>query len=211
MIIPLALNFHILYLPNLTQHVGRHLGSNIYHVPVEGKEGVGEDKGVWFSKRLIWGRGGQGSILKMQKTRGGWNCKIQDLHVTFSVKVVNKLYYHWSKSRFPSRVLTVKKIFTRRVPCQQQNCTPVELLSPLYWVMQNTPWGYPSCMFASSHHIDCYVIKLGLGPYKLFLNKYLLINFCLWSRCSLLERKERQTDYLKTWSRRGLGEGLQFS
>ena len=86
-----------------------HLGSNIYHVPVEGKEGVGEGKGVWFSKRLIWGRGAQGSILKMQKTRGGWNCKIQDLHVTFSVKVVNKLYYHWSKSTFPSRVLTVKK------------------------------------------------------------------------------------------------------
>ena len=45
-IIPLALNFHILYLPNLTQHAGRHLGSNIYHVPVEGKEGVGEGKGV---------------------------------------------------------------------------------------------------------------------------------------------------------------------
>ena len=67
MIIPLALNFHILYLPNLTQHAGRHLGSNIYHVPVEGKEGVGEGKGVWFSKMLIWEGG---SILKIQKKRG---------------------------------------------------------------------------------------------------------------------------------------------
>ena len=70
MIIPLALNFHILYLPNLTQQAGRHLGSNIYHVPVEGKEGVGEGKGVWFSKRLIWGRGGRGQFWKCKKREG---------------------------------------------------------------------------------------------------------------------------------------------
>ena len=65
-------------------------------------------RGVIF-KKVNLGEEGEGSILKMQKKRGGWNCKIQDLHVTFSVKVVNKLSYHWSKSTFPSRVLTVKK------------------------------------------------------------------------------------------------------
>ena len=71
MFIPLALNFHILYLPNLMQHAGRHLGSNIYHVPVEGKEGVGEGKGVWFSKRLIWWRGGAGVNFENAKNERG--------------------------------------------------------------------------------------------------------------------------------------------
>ena len=71
MIIPLSFNFQILYLPNLTQHVGRHLGSNIYHVPVEWKEVVGEGKGVWFSKRLIWGRGGGGVNFENAKKERG--------------------------------------------------------------------------------------------------------------------------------------------
>ena len=82
--------------------------------------------------------------MKIQKKRG--NEIVRYRTETFFVIVV-KLYYHWSKSTFPSRVLTVKK-FTRRVPCQQQNCTPVEFLTSLYWIVQMTPWGYPSCIFA---------------------------------------------------------------
>lgn len=45
--------------------------------------------------------------MKIQKKRG--NEIVRYRTETFFVIVV-KLYYHWSKSTFPSRVLTVKKI-----------------------------------------------------------------------------------------------------
>ena len=42
----------------------------IYHIPVEGKEGVGEGKGVWFPKRLMGGGGGLVNFEKAEKERG---------------------------------------------------------------------------------------------------------------------------------------------
>ena len=73
-----------------------------------------------------------------------------------------------------------------------------------------TPRGYPSCIFARVQalkgnlktkficHIECFETKLGLGPYKLYLKIHISADNVL-----LMKSMERQTDYLRTWSRRG--------
>ena len=125
-------NWNIL-LPNLTQHARSHfntlyLGSNHLSRPSWGEGGGwrGTMAGYDFWRGLIWG----GQFWKCKKFEAVW----KDTGLAFFAKVV-KLYYHWSKSTFLWRVLTVKK-FTQGVLCQKQILiTHIELLSPLYWIV----------------------------------------------------------------------------